>query len=100
MPLRRWLTGHGLPAWWSWVVLVLFTAVSVGLNTMIATRTSQRAIEADRRARTETAQSSLAALCDAVRSQEAVFREAQSEVGQNAARSWHALGVKYGCYKE
>lgn len=99
-PLRKWFATHGLPSWWSWIVLVLFTAASVGLNTVISTRTSERAIESDRRARAAAAQSSLAVLCDAVRSQEAVFRESRTEVGRNAVRAWHDLGVKYGCYKE
>jgi Na+-translocating ferredoxin:NAD+ oxidoreductase RnfG subunit len=89
-----------MPSWWSWVVLVLFTAASVGLNTVISTRTAERAIESDRRAREEAVRSSLTVLCDVVIKQEAVFRDAESEVGRSAAAAWHDLGVTYRCFRE
>jgi len=87
-----------LPGRWPWIVLVVFTAFSVGLNTVVSTRVAERAIGADRRARAEAATSYLAVLCDLIIKQEAVFRESESEVGQNAADAWHSFGVKYGCY--
>jgi len=97
-PLRRWFSRHGMPSWWSWVVLVLFTAGSVGLNTVVSTRTAERAVESDRAAREEAARVSLAVVCDVVIKQEAVFSDAQSEVGRSAAKAWHDLGVTYRCF--
>lgn len=100
MPLRRWFTAHGLPAWWSWGVLVVLTAGSVGLNTVVSTRTAQRAVDADRTARQTAAEQSRGVVCLVVAKQEAVFREGRSEVERNAAQAWHDLGVIFGCYKE
>lgn len=68
---------------------------------------NQRSVDAERHAReaaaTERAKASAAALaifCRMVIAQESVFSEAQSQVGRNAAKAWHDLGVTIGCYKE
>lgn len=93
MPLRRF-TG----AWWSWTVLVLFTAVNIGLTITVTNSLSQRAIDADRNARASAAEQSRGVVCLVVIKQEAVFRESESQVGQNAADAWHDLGILFRCY--
>jgi len=92
MPLRA------LPGRWAWIVLVVFTALNVGLTSVVTTRVAQRSIDADHRARAESAEQSRGIVCLVVTKQEAVFREAQSEVGRNAADAWHDLGILFRCY--
>ncbi len=93
MPLRRVSSG-----WYAWIVLVIFTALNVGLTTVVTTRVAQRSIDADRTARAVAAEQSKAVVCLVVTKQEAVFREAESEVGRNAAAAWHDLGILFRCY--
>lgn len=107
MPLRRWFTSHDLPGWYSWVVVVGLTVSSIGLSTVVNLNATHHAVESERRAReqavAERAKASAAALavfCRMVITQEGVFSEAQSQVGRNAAKAWHDLGVTIGCYKE
>lgn len=100
MPLRRWFTTHGMPAWWSWVVLVVFTAGNIGLTFTVTNRLSRRAIEADRTARAEAAEQSRGVVCGLIVKQEAVFRSFDTENSKVAADAWHDLGITYGCYKE
>jgi hypothetical protein len=100
MPLRRWFSGHGLPGWYSWIAVVLLTAISVGLNTVISLRVAHSAIENNERQRQESSRAALAIFCTAARAQENVFRESQSEVGRKAAEAWHDLGVTFGCFRE
>jgi len=92
MPLRK------LPGWWSWVVLVLFTAVNIALTITVTSNLSQRAIDADRKARAEASAQSRSIVCLVVTTQENVFSEATSEVGKKAARAWHDLGELFHCY--
>lgn len=108
MPLRV------LPGRWSWIVLVIFTALNVALNTVVSVNLAQRAIDADRRARAEASEANRPVLCLLVTSQERVMRqqaeifsEAESEIGRrsadawrDAAKSWHDLGILFRCYQE
>lgn len=58
-PLRGWMTAHRLPAWYSWVVVVMLPIMaSVGVL-IISLRVNQQSIERERAAR----QASEQALC-------------------------------------
>jgi hypothetical protein len=47
-PLRRWMTEHGRPSWYSWVVVVMVPIlVSTGVL-IVALRVNQRSIERER----------------------------------------------------
>jgi hypothetical protein len=87
-----------LPGSWAWIVLVVFTALNVALTTVVTTRVAQRSIAADRVARAAAAEQSRAVVCLVVTKQEAVFRDASTQVGRNAADAWHDLGILFRCY--
>lgn len=66
MPLRRWMTSHRLPAWYSWVVVVLVPVMAAVGVLVISLRVNQRSIERERAARVASEQARLAseqALC-------------------------------------
>ena len=87
-----------LPNWYTWTVLFVFTLGSIAISIVVNANLANRAILADRRARTEAAEQNRQVLCTVVRTQENVFRDATSEVGRNAADAWHDLGILFRCY--
>lgn len=58
-PLRGWMTTHGLPAWYSWVVVVLLPVMASMAVLVISLRVNERSIARERAAREATDQ----ALC-------------------------------------
>jgi hypothetical protein len=91
--------------WYVWLTLLVGLVGSSGATWVVTLHSAQRAVDAERRARLEadaarreSALSALAAVCNLVTSQEAVWKDAESPVGQNARKSWHDLGVLYHCY--
>lgn len=93
--------------WWPIVVSVGTSVASAVLSAALCITISQRAVDGERRARedasaerTRAAAANLHILCQLVVTQENVFKDAQSQVGRNAAKAWHDLGIIYGCYKE
>lgn len=66
MPLRNWMTAHRMPAWYSWLVVVLVPVMaSVGVL-VVSLTVNQRSIERERSARLASEQARIAseqALC-------------------------------------
>lgn len=94
------------PAWYPWMVMALIVVPLVAVSTIINLRATARAVESERRARTDAAAQAQktgevvrAAFCAMVIAQENVFKESESQVGQNAAKSWHDLGILFRCYE-
>jgi len=63
MPLRRWMTTHGLPSWYSWVVVVLMPIMASIAVLTIALRVNERSIDRERTAREQAQQQTDEALC-------------------------------------
>jgi len=89
---------------YAWLVLVLSVVACVGISTH-SLNSAQNAVRSERQARLDAdearraqGQALLAVLCSLVIKQEAVFRDAKTTVGQNAADAWHDFGVTYHCY--
>lgn len=59
MPLRRFMTEHGLPSWYSWLVVVMLPIMASVLVLVVSLRVNERSIERERLAREQTD----AALC-------------------------------------
>jgi hypothetical protein len=59
-PLRRWMADHRMPAWYSWVVVVLLPIMaSVGVLVVtlrVSERTTQEAVDRERAARVASEQ--------------------------------------------
>lgn len=53
-PLRRWMTEHRLPSWYSWVVVVLVPVMASTAVLIVSLRTNQRSIERERAAREQS----------------------------------------------
>ncbi len=106
MPLRRWFADHGVPTWWSWVVVFGSLITLAGISILVSVHSAQRAVEAERQARISQAEesrrqteASLRLVCVVVQTQESVFQEADSPVGKSAAKAWHDLGTLFQCEK-
>ena len=90
---------------YSFIVLVGTVLLSCALTWIITLNSADRAVRAERQARLDSeasrraqASAGLAAICDVITKQEAVFLESPTRVGRNAAKAWHDLGVTYHCY--
>ena len=51
MPLRRWMTEHGYPSWYSWVVVLGLNLLTLVLTIVVVLTINQRSIERERAAR-------------------------------------------------
>lgn len=71
MPLKRWFVSHSMPGWYSWVVVVLLTSVSMGGALVISLTANQRSIEREQQARAEAEQ----AICDLVSLYDKVYQQ-------------------------
>jgi hypothetical protein len=66
VPLRKWMTAHRMPAWYSWVVVVLVPVMASMAVLVVSLRINQRSIERERSARIASEQARIAseqALC-------------------------------------
>lgn len=87
-----------LPSWYAWATLVALTTASVGLNVIISQNTARRTVQQAQEQSRRNSAAALAAFCLAAETQEQVFADAEGEVGRNAAKAWHDLGVTFGCH--
>ena len=104
MPLKRWFADHGLPPWYSWLVVIGLTLASNLLTLVVVLNLSERAVTNERKAREaaavesqESSERSRRGLCLVIQSQENVFTEASTPVGRKAADAWHDLGEIFRC---
>lgn len=63
MPLRRYMTEHGLPSWYSWLVVVLLPILTAMGVLVVALRVNERSIDRERAAREQAQRQTDAALC-------------------------------------
>lgn len=104
MPLKRWFTTHGLPAWYSWLMVVGLTVVSNLLTLLVVLNLADNAIQNERIARETAATEAQAAgersrrgLCLVIESQEEVFSDAVTPTGKKAGQAWRVLGEIFRC---
>jgi hypothetical protein len=102
MPLRRWFTGHGMPGWYSWLVVVGLTVTSMGLALAVNITLTNRAISAERSARLSNEQQSeqaRRATCLVVIAQDDAFTNPPpaTPAGRKAAAAWHYLRMTLRC---
>lgn len=55
-PLRRWMTEHEFPSWYSWIVVVLVPVMAAVGVLVISLRVNQRTIDRERAARQDSEQ--------------------------------------------
>lgn len=95
MPLRRWFAGHGLPSWYSWVVVVLLSITTSGAALAVSINSIHRQQEAQRRQQQQGRQMT----CQLVIAQDNAFTESTpaTAAGRKAAIAWHQLRQQLGC---
>ncbi len=88
MPLRRWFSAHGLPGWYSWVVVVVLSITTSGLSLAISINAQHRQQEQGRQAS-----------CAVIVAQDNAFSEATpaTNAGRRAAMAWHSLREQLHC---
>lgn len=110
-PLRRWFIGHGMPGWYSWVVVVGLTVVSNVLVLMITLKSADRRVDAERAAREQAQMDAIAAqetarraTCRVVVAQDEAYSDPATPpvtpAGRAAAKAWHELRVQLGCDRQ
>lgn len=106
MPLKRWFESHGLPPWYSWLVVIGLTLSSNVLTLIIVLQLSGRAVESERAAREAAAAVAASAgevnrraFCLVIETQEEVFSDAATPVGRKAGAAWNELGKIFQCEK-
>ena len=104
MPLKRWFTAHGLPPWYSWLVVIGLTLASNLLTLFVVLNLSERGVQNERRAREAAAEEATAAaersrrgLCTVIKTQEEALAGASTPAGQRAVLAWHDLGEIFRC---
>lgn len=94
-PLQKWMTDHGHPGWYSWLVVIGGALTSSLLAVAIAVTLNDRAIERDRADREQARRAS----CLLIHTMIDVYTDPTpaTETGRRAAKAWEDLGRKFGC---
>jgi hypothetical protein len=107
-PLRRWFTEHHMPGWYSWVVVLGTSFMSLALSLLVSLQSAQRAVDAERAARVTQVQEqqrtnaeALRATCAVVIVQDGALNDPASPplsaAGKRAAEAWHNLRLALHC---
>lgn len=98
------MTDHGHPGWYSWLVVIGGSIVSMLVAVGISISYGQRQLESERaqnvaaiereRAAREAGR---AATCLVIRTMADVYDDPSTETGRKAATAWAALGRTFGC---
>lgn len=82
---------------WPMLALVFTFVLTIVIAVLSARASANRAIEQSRMEAARSAEAGRRATCLVIKTQENVFKEAESPVGQDAAEAWHDLGVLFRC---
>jgi hypothetical protein len=93
VPLQKWMTEHGHPGWYSWLVVIGGCLVSMVVGSTISIAVNDRALERERAQREEAR----AATCLVIRQMENVYADPSTETGEKARAAWASLGRTFGC---
>lgn len=98
MPLRHWFTEHGMPSWYSWLVVIGGCLTTLLVSVAISAQVNQRALERERAQREQ----GRASACTVIRRMVQAYEDPPpaTETGRNAAVAWRDLGRAFQCDKE
>lgn len=103
-PLQRWMTEHGHPGWYSWLVVIggafVSCATAIGISVSMNAQAIERDREQDRKVEAAKAQERERARqgsCMVVRRMQEVYADPETDTGRNAADAWKELGLIFGC---
>lgn len=87
------------PPWYAWTVLVVATAISIGLNTVVSVKAAERAVRAERVSQRQADEASREATCSVARTQLAIYEVAPptTPAGKEAIRAWDGMFKLYRC---
>lgn len=95
MPLRKWMSEHGHPSWWSWLVVIGACFSSMVISIVVSAVMNQRGIERERMARFQSEQqwcSVIVVMDDAWRS-----KPPATATGKEMAKGIRELRVGHRC---
>lgn len=93
MPLQKWMTEHGHPGWYSWLVVIGGALTSMVVAVGISITINDRALERERAQREQARM----ATCLVVRRMVDVYADPSTETGEKARKAWADLGLIFRC---
>lgn len=99
MPLRSWMTEHGHPGWYSWLVVVAGCLVSMVVSVSVSVQMNERALQRDARQRAERQAEGRRVACQVIVRMRDAYAEQDSlsPAGKDVARGWTDLAHLYRC---
>lgn len=106
MPLRKWMTEHGHPGWYSWLVVIsapfFFSLLAITVSVTLNNRALQRERAQEQAAaelRTRQAEIARSASCLVILTMVEVYGNPVpvTETGRKAATAWKDLGRIFEC---
>lgn len=99
MPLREWMTEHGHPGWYSWLVVIAGCLASMIVSVSISVQMNERALERDRQQRTDRQAEGLRVACEVItRMRDAYDRQDNlTRAGRDVAKAWADMAKLYRC---
>lgn len=94
-PLRRWMTEHGRPSWYSWIVVVLVPIMASVAVLVISLRVNEQSIQREREARRASEQ----AFCGIVTLLDDSWRRTppSTQAGRDLATAVRGARATYNC---
>ena len=99
MPLREWMSEHGRPGWYSWLVVIAGSLVSMIVSVSVSVQMNERALERDRQQRTERQVEGLRVACEVIiRMRDAYAgQENLTQAGRDVSKAWADMAKLYQC---
>jgi heme exporter protein D len=99
VPLRHWMTEHGHPGWYSWLVVVGGCLVSMIISVTISIQAAENSLQRDRQQRADQQAQSLLVACEViVRMRDAYERQENlTQAGRDVAKAWADMVKLYQC---
>ncbi len=99
MPLRKWMSEHGHPGWYSWLVVIGGCLASMIVSVSISVQMNERALQRDGRQRAERQAEGRRVACQVIVRMRNAYAEQEklTPAGQDVERAWGDLARLYQC---
>jgi hypothetical protein len=105
-PLQKWMSDHGHPGWYSWLVVIGGALVSMLISITVSVTLGKQQLERERQQEIQAAKQAAAgreaarnATCLVIRTMAEVYGDPEptTATGRKAATAWADLGRIFGC---
>lgn len=99
MPLRKWMTEHGHPGWYSWFVIIGGCLTSMLIAVVISVQASNRAIAESEMRQRQADERGRATVCEFVNKIDGTYRDEPPSLpsGKAQAAAWAELRQDFQC---